>query len=138
MGVGMQAIRQGRDRSEEVQGAMAADNRTAKIADASKAALEKSGLTQDEMAKLMRVPPLLRARLRSSASCRQGRGIAQEDRRGQAQWQAAKRGRRGHGEAYSGQAPSSKVFQEFAMQYGRRLSLSCRSTNRSFSPSTRR
>jgi hypothetical protein len=55
MGVGMQAFAKGGTDQKKFQGAMAADNRTTKIADASKAALEKSGLTQDEMAKLMRV-----------------------------------------------------------------------------------
>ena len=55
MGVGMQAFAKGGTDQQKFQGAMEADSRTAKIADASKAALEKSGLTPDEMAKLSRV-----------------------------------------------------------------------------------
>jgi hypothetical protein len=55
MGVGMQAFAKGGTDQKKVQGAMAADDRSAKIAGVSKAALEKSGLTQDEMAKLSHV-----------------------------------------------------------------------------------
>ncbi len=55
VGVGMQAYAKGGTDQKKFQGAMAADNRSAKIEAATKAALEKSGLTQDEMMKLTRV-----------------------------------------------------------------------------------
>jgi hypothetical protein len=55
VGVGMQAYAKGGTDQKKFQGAMAADDRSAKIASATKAALEKSGLTQDEMMKLSRV-----------------------------------------------------------------------------------
>ena len=55
VGVGMQAYAKGGTDQKKFQGAVAADDRSAKIESATKAALAKSGLTQDEMMKLTRV-----------------------------------------------------------------------------------
>lgn len=55
VGVGMQAYAKAGTDQKKFQGAVAADDRGAKIESATKAALAKSGLTQDEMMKLTRV-----------------------------------------------------------------------------------
>jgi hypothetical protein len=55
VGVGMQALAKGGTDQKKFQGAMAADDRSAKIAATNQAALDKSGLTQDEATKLSRV-----------------------------------------------------------------------------------
>ena len=55
VGIGMQAYAKAGTDQKKFQGAMAADDRGAKIESATKAALAKSGLTQDEMLKLSRV-----------------------------------------------------------------------------------
>ena len=55
MGVGMQAYAKAGTDQKKFQGAMAADDRSSKIEAATKAALAKSGLTQEEMMKLTRV-----------------------------------------------------------------------------------
>ena len=55
VGVGMQAYAKGGTDQKKFQGAMAADDRSGKIVSATKAALEKSGLSQDEMMKLSHV-----------------------------------------------------------------------------------
>jgi hypothetical protein len=55
VGVGLQAYAKGGTDQKKFQGAMAADDRSAKIAAANQAALEKSGLTQEEMTKLTHV-----------------------------------------------------------------------------------
>jgi hypothetical protein len=55
MGVGMQAYAKGGTDQKKFEGAVAADDRSSKIEAATKAALEKSGLTQDEMMKLSHV-----------------------------------------------------------------------------------
>jgi hypothetical protein len=55
MGVGMQAYAKAGTDQKKFQGAMAADDRSSKIEAATKAALAKSGLTEDEMKKLSHV-----------------------------------------------------------------------------------
>jgi len=55
VGVGMQAYAKGGTDQKKFQGAMAADDRTNKVAAKSQDALAKSGLTQDEMIKLTHV-----------------------------------------------------------------------------------
>jgi hypothetical protein len=54
-GMGMAAFQKGGTDPKKFQGAMAADERTAKVAAAGQAALEKSGLTREEAAKLGRI-----------------------------------------------------------------------------------
>jgi hypothetical protein len=54
-GLGMAAYQKGGTDAKKFQGAMAADDRTAKIAAASQAALTKSGLSQDEVSKIGRI-----------------------------------------------------------------------------------
>jgi hypothetical protein len=54
-GMGMSAFQKGGTDQKKFQGAMAADERAAKVAAAGKAALEKSGLTQEEVSKLSRL-----------------------------------------------------------------------------------
>jgi len=62
-GLGLAAYQKGGTDSKKFQNAVAADDRAAKVAAVSKAALEKSGLTQDEVSKLSRAATPYYARL---------------------------------------------------------------------------
>jgi hypothetical protein len=120
MGVGMQAFAKGGTDQRKFQGAMAADNRTAKIADASKAALEKSGLTQDEMAKLMRVAPRYYAHVYAlQQAAGKVEGLRKKIDEAKASGKQPSVVDVAMEKAYSGQASQLEVVRkEFAMQYG--------------------
>jgi hypothetical protein len=55
VGAGVAAYQKGGTDQKKFQGAMANDDRTARVAATAEAALKKSGLTQDEVSKLSRV-----------------------------------------------------------------------------------
>jgi hypothetical protein len=120
MGVGMQAFAKGGTDQKKFQGAMAADDRTAKIADASKAALEKSGLTQDEMAKLMRVAPRYYAHVYAlQQAAGKVEGLRKKIDEAKASGKQPSVVDVAMEKAYSGQAAQLEVVRkEFAMQYG--------------------
>ncbi|HJX65681.1 MAG TPA: hypothetical protein VJ860_17210 [Polyangia bacterium] len=120
MGVGMRAFAKGGTDQKKFQGAMAADDRTAKIADASKSALEKSGLTQDEMAKLMRVAPRYYAHVYAlQQAAGKVEGLRKKIDEAKASGKQPSVVDVAMEKAYSGQAAQLElVRKEFAMQYG--------------------
>ena len=120
MGVGMQAFAKGGTDQKKVQGAMAADGRTAKIADTSKAALEKSGLTQDEMMNLQRLATRYFAHVYAlSEAATKVEGYRKKIDEAKASGKQPGVVDVAMEKAYSGQAAQLEVVRkEFAMQYG--------------------
>ena len=118
--VGMQALAKGGTDQKKFQGAMAADDRSAKIAATNQAALEKSGLTQDEATKLSRVATAYYARVyifRDAASKVEELHKKIDDARANGKQPSPVD--TAMEKAYSGQAAQlENLRKEFAAQYG--------------------
>jgi len=120
VGVGMQALEKGGTDQKKFQGAMAADDRSAKIAATNQAALEKSGLTQEEMAKLAHVASGYYARayaFREAAN--KVDDLHKKIEEAKANGKQPSVVDMAMEKAYSGQAAQlERLHQEFAGQYG--------------------
>jgi hypothetical protein len=120
VGVGMQALAKAGTDQKKFQGAMAADDRSAKIAATNQAALEKSGLTQEDMTKLTHVATGYYARayvFREAAS--KVDELHKKIEEAKASGKQPSVVDTAMEKAYSGQAAQlERLHQEFAAQYG--------------------